>query len=840
MRKTLLLLLPISCFLLNAESTFSQNDEKSTTIGNPGIRESAMNICADAAGNKYIGGLTAQKGLVVKQNAANVIQWSKSIAFTNFPNDGVNISFLDLIGDTVFGCGNILEPLSSLEKGCFYFKMNAQTGALYWSEFEASGQNYLSCMRYANGKFFLVGGTNTSVTNSSGRVLAVSSQTGQVIWQNSGIRGSISGSFVDSKTSFLSATEVVNGQLFIAGSVVNMNGVTTALPLLIGMDENGIVFLRKYINVPGALMGQDEYGIPRIEFDQDQNLVMIVSDFIYGNTLDPFFLKCDTLGNLIFARRYGLIAPSNKFLLEINETATHYVLYGLSISGGQKLYAVKILKNGTLNKSVSISKPNVNYYPSIGANYGTGNSTFINGLHYFPTVESATSVINQDINQIILDEDLNVVGDCSEINLLPYFQMNVPVTFMQMPVNVVPIPLTFSNGIIIQDEPFNDPCIGTSLELVQTGCQTATLTANATGFTDPTFYWSNGISGDSSSISVNTTDTVIVRLLDTKCCELIDTIVPVLGNPSLVVSLSADTSVCLQPGDSFILSPVVSGAVSVPDYLWNDQSTGSTLSVASSGTYWVSVSDNCSTQTDSFTLVLNYFPELDLPTYLDTCFDIGVGFSYTAQGSPGLYQWSSGSQTATEWILQEGIYSITLTNQCGSVTDSMQVRRLTEVGLYFPEDSILVCEKQLSVSNLQVETNYTLEIFTPTGDLVGAHLWESGWYLIHAFNACNEKWDSIYVNLQNEQFFYLPNSFTPNGDGNNELFEFKGENIVIRDVHIFNRWGEEVFSESGSFTGWDGKYRGEICPDGIYAVQLIYEDCFGLPAEFNGHVNLVR
>ncbi|MNY14593.1 hypothetical protein D3C86_1477780 [compost metagenome] len=170
----------------------------------------------------------------------------------------------------------------------------------------------------------------------------------------------------------------------------------------------------------------------------------------------------------------------------------------------------------------------------------------------------------------------------------------------------------------------------------------------------------------------------------------------------------------------------------------------------------------------------------------------------------------------------------------------MQVRRYTEVSLYFPQDSVKACAKQYAVSNLQIETNYTLEVFAPNGNLVGNKLIESGWYLIHAFNPCGEKWDSIYVNLQNEQFFYLPNSFTPNGDSHNDRFEFKGENIVLRDVQIFNRWGEAVFSENGSFTGWDGTYRGEICPDGIYAVSLIYEDCFGMPTEFNGHVNLLK
>lgn len=987
MRKTLLLLLLTSCLLCMTKSAFSQNDEKSTLIGNVGTREFALNLCADVAGNKYIGGESGQKGLVVKQTATNLILWSKTLTFTSNPNDLVRMGFLDIVGDTVFGCGKIEEAAAGIDNGSFYFKMNAQTGAVYWSKFENSSQGYFSCMRYANGKFFLIGGGGFSNGSQGGRVIAVSSQTGQVIWQNSGIKGVFSAPSGQVRTAFASATEMINGKLFITGSTTNFNTMMQR-PILIGISENGMIFLQKYIDIPSAIWLLDEYYGVRIEYDQNQDLVIIATDNILNNTLDPFFIKCDIQGNLIYAKRYGLPVTTQKILAAINETATHYILYGLTIvpgTGASSLYAVKIFKNGILDKCVGISKPNVNYFLPIGFDNLVGNSAFLNGLHYFPVTETALSFTEMNMNQIIMDEDLNIVGvgDCSETTLLPFVASNIPVSMQPLIINTTPVALTFSNGVIIQDEPFTDPCLGVSLNLVQNpGCQT-TLSANTVGFTDPTFYWSNGTSGTSGTLGVTTEDTVIVRVLDTKCCELVDTIVPVIAASSFAMNLPADTLVCLQAGGSFTITPVFSGASGPVTYLWSNNSAGSVLNMNQSGTYWLDISDGCLTLRDSIVVTVNllpvigdttdqavcegsfpvilsptvsagatvlwddgttstnrtvngpgsytiaatnscgtvnatisvtqtglpdvqlvslidtciqsggtivltptfsnvniiswpdgssgnqllvsnsgsytvygsnacgtdsaaclvtirYFPELNLPATLDTCFDVGVGFSYTAEGSPGTYQWSSGSQTATEWISQEGIYSITLTNSCGSVTDSMQVRRITAVDLYFPVDSIKVCEKQISVSLLQVETNYTLEIFAPDGELAGTDLNESGWYLVHAFNACGEKWDSIYVNLQNEQFFYLPNSFTPNADGHNDLFEFKGENSVVREIHIFNRWGEEIFTESGNFTGWDGKYLGEFCPDGIYAIHLIYEDCFGMPTEFSGHVNLIK
>jgi len=133
-----------------------------------------------------------------------------------------------------------------------------------------------------------------------------------------------------------------------------------------------------------------------------------------------------------------------------------------------------------------------------------------------------------------------------------------------------------------------------------------------------------------------------------------------------------------------------------------------------------------------------------------------------------------------------------------------------------------------------------MELFSASGLLQEDVLTESGWYYIHAFNDCNSAMDSIFVNLQYQKQLYLPNTFTPNGDAFNEVFRYEGENITIREIEIFNRWGETVYTESGNFTGWDGTYQGKPCQDGIYVVHVIYDDCAGNGTAFNGHVSLLR
>ncbi|MEW6469817.1 MAG: gliding motility-associated C-terminal domain-containing protein [Bacteroidota bacterium] len=67
---------------------------------------------------------------------------------------------------------------------------------------------------------------------------------------------------------------------------------------------------------------------------------------------------------------------------------------------------------------------------------------------------------------------------------------------------------------------------------------------------------------------------------------------------------------------------------------------------------------------------------------------------------------------------------------------------------------------------------------------------------------------------------YVPNAFTPNGDGINDLFGAKGDGIIEYSIQIFNRWGELVFESSDINKQWDGTYKGQIAETGAYAYSI--------------------
>jgi trimeric autotransporter adhesin len=87
---------------------------------------------------------------------------------------------------------------------------------------------------------------------------------------------------------------------------------------------------------------------------------------------------------------------------------------------------------------------------------------------------------------------------------------------------------------------------------------------------------------------------------------------------------------------------------------------------------------------------------------------------------------------------------------------------------------------------------------------------------------------------------YIPNAFTPNGDGRNDILLVYGYTIQNMRLMIFNQWGEKIFESNSQSAGWNGTYKGKPQPSGVYmyVCQLTLRD--GTTEVKKGSVNLVR
>jgi len=87
----------------------------------------------------------------------------------------------------------------------------------------------------------------------------------------------------------------------------------------------------------------------------------------------------------------------------------------------------------------------------------------------------------------------------------------------------------------------------------------------------------------------------------------------------------------------------------------------------------------------------------------------------------------------------------------------------------------------------------------------------------------------------------MPNAFSPNHDGNNDLFRIKYPDFIKTiDFTVFNRWGQKIFYTSNAATGWDGTINGQLQPAGDYLWVINYTDVLGNSKKLSGYVLLLR
>jgi gliding motility-associated-like protein len=97
------------------------------------------------------------------------------------------------------------------------------------------------------------------------------------------------------------------------------------------------------------------------------------------------------------------------------------------------------------------------------------------------------------------------------------------------------------------------------------------------------------------------------------------------------------------------------------------------------------------------------------------------------------------------------------------------------------------------------------------------------------------------VNIHPEYTIFIPNSFTPDSDGLNDVFEAEGTGIVEFEMKVFDRWGGVIFESSSIDLGWNGNnYSGLPTDNGVYLYHVALYDYNGRLWVYNGDINLTR
>ena len=338
--------------------------------------------------------------------------------------------------------------------------------------------------------------------------------------------------------------------------------------------------------------------------------------------------------------------------------------------------------------------------------------------------------------------------------------------------------------------------------------------------------------------------------------------------PDFFIDVSEDMFIDC-PGDEAILSVQANGGVGglmEPPYLvepytyqWYDLGTqpNQTVYPTEAGNYCVQVTDICEKQASACIFIdVATYEDLTVSSDLiyvceqelnELCVDVSGGNEqYT-------FLWSNGS---TEQCMQDtsGTYSILVTDGCGIQNSATGEIRLDEA-----PDPVFI-------ANQLPNENYMISISNLTSDMFGlSYSWNFGdgyeSSIEQPQNHVYQEWGEYEITLgvttlinncfkslsQMVQvaplfYFYAPNSFTPNGDGNNDTFipSIVGNETI--ELFIYDRWGREVFYTNDLINNqWDGNYNNVPLQIDSYTYRALIKKYFDDTIyEEYGYVNLLR
>lgn len=308
-------------------------------------------------------------------------------------------------------------------------------------------------------------------------------------------------------------------------------------------------------------------------------------------------------------------------------------------------------------------------------------------------------------------------------------------------------------------------------------------------------------------------------------CKLKDSISVKFGN-KFKVYIGNDTAFCHQ--FQYVLKP----NKPYKTYKWNTGDSTNSISVNDKGEYILNVSDSNSCASADSVLI----SKIDKPR-IKVIYDSVQCQKVTLQveAQKGVqFLWNDMDTSLVKSVDQKGIYIIEAKHQFCSNFDTLNLQFLSRPIFTLGSDTTLCGTKILS-ANETGRFAWSTGQSTPTISVQRPGLY----WLQVVRNQCSYR-DSIQLSPCANLNYFIPNSFSPNGDNKNEVFQITVNNIKEIEFTVFNRWGEIMFQSSTDVAEWDGKYQGEICPQGVYYFYATFIAWNGQIVNEKGSINLLR
>ncbi len=380
------------------------------------------------------------------------------------------------------------------------------------------------------------------------------------------------------------------------------------------------------------------------------------------------------------------------------------------------------------------------------------------------------------------------------------------------------------NSVVIDAGADQSYCAGESVELTAliTGTYASLAWSSADGYVDPSqanqLSLGNVLEGD-----------YVVTVTTALSCEYAD-LVSVSEIPLPNVFIPSPVEFC--PGESVVLN----AGNNWDAVVWNNSIFSVQLEVSNSGTYDVVVTENGCSSDASVIVNEVILPIIQLGPDVNICADEAVTFTIAEPAS-----WSTGIFGDQLTVSQSGTYLATYQDGACSVTDSVHVVVMPLPELNLPASAIGCLDEPLTLYAYEPENYYYVWSNGATSDQITVTEFDD--YTVTAGNNCGVVSATVSVSFEDCTYsLFIPNSFTPDKDGVNDVWKIGSFNITKMEILIFDRWGLPVFKSDSPEFVWTGDVLGGeyYAGDGLYFFQMEFETADGITGNRDGHIILIR
>ena len=308
-----------------------------------------------------------------------------------------------------------------------------------------------------------------------------------------------------------------------------------------------------------------------------------------------------------------------------------------------------------------------------------------------------------------------------------------------------------------------------------------------------------------------------------------------------------DTSTCV--GSPITLSPGYGPGFT--SYRWEPSIGLSDSTIAfpvanpnSITVYTITASTPACTVRDSFMVTVNPLPDVDAGEDVEVC--AGDSAILTAANANS-YQWQpvgliGGSISVVPQLTT--IYLVAGADTNGCVNSDDVTVTVNPLPIIQSSTDVTICSGQATLLSASGAMAYTWMPGALVGDVISVSPPASNIYTVTGVDAKGCA-DTLSVKVTVDPgcevtSVVIPNAFSPNRDGLNDVFTPMLAGFTLKRLTIYNRWGQEIFSSTDVSAGWDGRYRNEDMPIGSYAYLIRGTYPNGVEKQYSGNVTLIR